>query len=150
MFRTGEAGPDTPSPLTPLLFPSDGPACTCPACLDGALAPGKVFGMAIATILQCFIADEEMFKGEDRYGEGDLAELLDKASKDHVARGKGAKVVSLEVAGGTVDVAEGNVDVVGGNVDIAGGSVGIAGGNVDIAGGKVHVAGGNVDVKDLP
>lgn len=54
----------------------------------------KVFGMAISTILQCFIADEEMFKGDERYGEGDLAAMLDKASR---ANSKGeAKVVAVE------------------------------------------------------
>ncbi|CAM9104071.1 unnamed protein product, partial [Phaeothamnion confervicola] len=32
----------------------------------------EVFGMAISTILQCFIADEEMFEPADRFGEGGL------------------------------------------------------------------------------
>lgn len=50
--------------------------------------------MAISTILQCFIADEEMFKGDDRYGEGDLAAMLDKASRTN-SKGE-AKVVAVE------------------------------------------------------
>lgn len=54
----------------------------------------QVFGMAISTILQCFIADEEMFKGDDRYGEGDLAAMLDKASRTN-SKGE-AKVVAVE------------------------------------------------------
>lgn len=54
----------------------------------------KVFGMAISTILQCFIADEEMFKGDDRYGEGDLAAMLDKASRTN-SKGQ-ARVVAVE------------------------------------------------------
>jgi len=54
----------------------------------------QVFGMAISTILQCFIADEEMFKGDDRYGEGDLAAMLDKASRTN-AKGE-ARVVAVE------------------------------------------------------
>ncbi len=60
-------------------------------------AAGKVFGMAISTILQCFIADEEMFKGDDRYGEGDLAAMLDKASRTN-AKGE-ARVVAVESKG---------------------------------------------------
>lgn len=50
--------------------------------------------MAISTILQCFIADEEMFKGDDRYGQGDLADMLDKASRSNT-KGE-AKVVAVE------------------------------------------------------
>lgn len=50
--------------------------------------------MAISAILQCFIADEEMFKGDERYGEGDLAAMLDKASRTN-SKGE-AKVVAVE------------------------------------------------------
>lgn len=60
----------------------------------------KVFGMAISTILQCFIADEEMFKGDDRYGEGDLGIMLDKAARSN---NKGdTRVVAVE--GGGIDI----------------------------------------------
>lgn len=60
----------------------------------------KVFGMAISTILQCFIADEEMFKGDDRYGEGDLGIMLDKAARSN---NKGdTKVIAVE--GGGIDI----------------------------------------------
>ncbi|CAN0492060.1 unnamed protein product, partial [Laminaria digitata] len=37
-----------------------------------------LLGMTTLTILQCFIADEEMFEGEDRYARNDLKEWLDK------------------------------------------------------------------------
>ena len=43
----------------------------------------EVFGMAISTILQCFVADEEMFKPEDRFAEGDLAATVSKINKAH-------------------------------------------------------------------
>lgn len=36
-----------------------------------------VFGMAVSTILQCFVADEEMFSGEGRYAEGALRKFVD-------------------------------------------------------------------------
>lgn len=55
----------------------------------------KVFGMAISTILQCCIADEEMFKGDDRFGEGGLGVMLDQAS-DHHADTRGGKVAAVE------------------------------------------------------
>lgn len=60
----------------------------------------QVFGMAISTILQCFIADEEMFARNDRFGEGDLADLLDKASSEAAAKSQDARVVTVEMAGG--------------------------------------------------
>ena len=36
-----------------------------------------VFEMGISTILQCFIADEEMFDGDECYAEGDLQRWID-------------------------------------------------------------------------
>ena len=36
-----------------------------------------IFEMSTATILQCFIADEEMFDGADNYAEGELRTWLD-------------------------------------------------------------------------
>jgi len=36
--------------------------------------------MGISTILQCFIADEEMFEGAERYADGSLAKTVDKAA----------------------------------------------------------------------
>lgn len=57
--------------------------------------------MAISTILQCFIADEEMFKGDDRYGEGDLAAKLNKAAKEEK---NGAKVAAVEAKPGGEDL----------------------------------------------
>eukprot|EP00521_Asterionellopsis_glacialis_P008273 CAMPEP_0195282694 /NCGR_PEP_ID=MMETSP0707-20130614/1480_1 /TAXON_ID=33640 /ORGANISM="Asterionellopsis glacialis, Strain CCMP134" /LENGTH=664 /DNA_ID=CAMNT_0040341715 /DNA_START=376 /DNA_END=2370 /DNA_ORIENTATION=- len=37
-----------------------------------------VFDMAITTILQCFVADEEMFQGDQCYAEGALQQWIDK------------------------------------------------------------------------
>ena len=42
----------------------------------------EVFGMAISTILQCFIADEEMFEPDQRFAEGDLAQTVSKTQKE--------------------------------------------------------------------
>ncbi|CAN0007533.1 unnamed protein product, partial [Choristocarpus tenellus] len=40
----------------------------------------EVLGMAISTILQCFLADEEMFDDDHRFGEGDLPALIEHAN----------------------------------------------------------------------
>ena len=37
----------------------------------------SVFDMAIATILQCFVADEEMFSSDEMYAEGTLKSWVD-------------------------------------------------------------------------
>jgi len=37
----------------------------------------SIFSMAVDTVLQCFIADEEMFDGDDCYAEGSLKEWID-------------------------------------------------------------------------
>jgi hypothetical protein len=37
----------------------------------------EVFGMSISTLLQCFIADEEMFDDSDRYAPASLAGAFD-------------------------------------------------------------------------
>ena len=51
----------------------------------------EVFGMAIWTILQCFVADEEMFPDpNDRYAEGSLAALIGKTSKADISASKPA------------------------------------------------------------
>jgi len=42
----------------------------------------EVFGMAIWTILQCFVADEEMFEPDQRFAEGDLAQTVSKTQKE--------------------------------------------------------------------
>ena len=36
-----------------------------------------IFDMSTSTILQCFVADEEMFDGDENYAEGDLRKWLD-------------------------------------------------------------------------
>ena len=43
----------------------------------------EVFGMAISAILQCFVADEEMFDGENRYAPGSLAGTIDSTQKNY-------------------------------------------------------------------
>merc|ERR1711908_257775 len=37
----------------------------------------NIFGMAISTILQCFIADEEMFDSGTRFATSELASFID-------------------------------------------------------------------------
>jgi hypothetical protein len=46
----------------------------------------QIFGMAIETILQCYIADEEMFPSEQRYAEGSLQGTMVKARQDGKAQ----------------------------------------------------------------
>ena len=41
----------------------------------------EVFGMAISTILQCFVTDEEMFGPEDRFAPGSLASTIEKTQQ---------------------------------------------------------------------
>ncbi len=41
----------------------------------------EIFGMGIETILFCFIADEEMFKVEDRFAEGELMTTIQKTQQ---------------------------------------------------------------------
>jgi hypothetical protein len=56
----------------------------------------EVFGMAIWTILQCFVADEEMFAPSERFAEGDLAETVTKTQKAAKEAGAGgAEVVPV-------------------------------------------------------
>uniref|UniRef100_A0A7S4TAG2 Choline transporter-like protein n=2 Tax=Ditylum brightwellii TaxID=49249 RepID=A0A7S4TAG2_9STRA len=45
----------------------------------------EVFGMAISTILQCFVADEEMFLPEDRFAPGSLAQTIDSTEEKHTS-----------------------------------------------------------------
>lgn len=41
----------------------------------------SVYDMGIATILQCFVADEEMFSDDQMYAEGSLKTWVDSRSK---------------------------------------------------------------------
>jgi hypothetical protein len=41
-----------------------------------------VFDMSTSTVLQCFIADEEMFDGDECYADGDLRRWLDKFDEE--------------------------------------------------------------------
>ena len=41
----------------------------------------SVYDMGIATILQCFVADEEMFSSDQRYAEGSLKNWVDDHQK---------------------------------------------------------------------
>ncbi|GMI08068.1 hypothetical protein TrLO_g14282 [Triparma laevis f. longispina] len=56
----------------------------------------EVFGMAIWTILQCFVADEEMFEPAERFAEGDLAACVSKTQKEAGSIGKGAGVQPVD------------------------------------------------------
>lgn len=42
-----------------------------------------VLDMGIMTVLHCFIADEEMFDGDERYGEKSLKDYVDKHGSEH-------------------------------------------------------------------
>ncbi len=46
----------------------------------------EIFGMGIETILICYIADEEMFKIEDRFADGDLQSTVTKTAQMHAAQ----------------------------------------------------------------
>jgi choline transporter-like protein 2/4/5 len=65
----------------------------------------EVFSMAIATILQCFIADEEMFEGSERYADGALRKWVDTHGAEKDEEG-GAKSESA-----TTDLAEAKTDL---------------------------------------
>jgi len=41
----------------------------------------ELLGMAIETILLCYIADEEMFQPADRYADGPLQEAISQTAK---------------------------------------------------------------------
>ncbi|KAL7539973.1 hypothetical protein ACHAXR_009764 [Thalassiosira sp. AJA248-18] len=48
----------------------------------------EVFGMAISTILQCFVADEELFDAEDRFAPDSLAGTIDSTQKKYKKKKK--------------------------------------------------------------
>ena len=55
----------------------------------------EVFGMAISTILQCFVADEELFEDPDeRYAPGSLAGTIDTTQEKY----KRKKQVAVEAS----------------------------------------------------
>jgi hypothetical protein len=57
----------------------------------------EVFGMAISTILQCFVADEEMFANpSERFADGDLASTINKTQQAQA----GDKITPVVVGGG--------------------------------------------------
>ncbi|KAL7548947.1 hypothetical protein ACHAWF_012218 [Thalassiosira exigua] len=43
----------------------------------------EVFGMAISTVLQCFVADEEMFDEDDRFAPGSLAKCIESTQQKY-------------------------------------------------------------------
>ena len=43
----------------------------------------EVFGMAISTILQCFVADEEMFEADDRFAPSSLAGTINSTQQKY-------------------------------------------------------------------
>lgn len=48
----------------------------------------EIFGMGIETILFCYIADEEMFKLEDRFAEGELMSTIQKTAQAAVEKAR--------------------------------------------------------------
>ena len=48
----------------------------------------EVFGMAISTILQCFVVDEEMFDPEERFASIRLAETIDSTQQNYKKKSK--------------------------------------------------------------
>ena len=58
----------------------------------------EVFGMAISTILQCFVADEEMFKPEERFAQGSLSATISKVNEKAAASKKVAPSEEVEEA----------------------------------------------------
>lgn len=42
----------------------------------------EIYGMGIETMLMCFIADEEMFKPEDRFAEAELMTTIQKTAQE--------------------------------------------------------------------
>ena len=46
----------------------------------------EVFGMTIDTVLQCYIADEEMFPLEQRFAEGGLKSSLQRTAQRHASK----------------------------------------------------------------
>lgn len=58
----------------------------------------EMFGMGIETILFSFIADEEMFKVEDRFAEAELMSTLQKTAQAHEVAKAGTKVHQVQVA----------------------------------------------------
>jgi hypothetical protein len=48
----------------------------------------EVFGMAISTILQCFVVDEEMFDPEERFASTRLAETIDSTQQNYKKKSK--------------------------------------------------------------
>jgi hypothetical protein len=62
----------------------------------------EVFGMAISTILQCFVADEEMFEVSERFAEGDLAKVIGKTN----AAAKKDATIHPEASAAKEDVAD--------------------------------------------
>ena len=60
----------------------------------------EIFGMGISTILQCFIADEEMFEPEKRFAEGGLRSTM-QITAQKAAAGKVAPEVEAQDGGAT-------------------------------------------------
>ena len=56
----------------------------------------ELFGMGIENILFCYIADEEMFRVEERFADKDLKSTMQKAAERHAAE-RAAKVSDLVV-----------------------------------------------------
>lgn len=57
----------------------------------------EIFGMGIETILLCFIADEEMFKPEDRFAEADLMTTIQRTAQAAAANKIGPDIPQAQV-----------------------------------------------------
>ena len=62
-------GDELNSPIGPVLFIVLLSWCTASMFMN-------IFAMAISTVLQCFVADEEMFSAKERYAEGHLVDFV--------------------------------------------------------------------------
>ena len=51
----------------------------------------EVFGMAITTILQCCVVDEEMFEADERYAPSSLAGTIDSTQQSYKKRKVGVE-----------------------------------------------------------
>mmetsp|Transcript_32195 Transcript_32195/g.43968 ORF Transcript_32195/g.43968 Transcript_32195/m.43968 type:complete len:658 (+) Transcript_32195:87-2060(+) len=63
----------------------------------------EMFGMGIETILFSFIADEEMYKVEDRFAEAELMSTLQKTAQAHKASKAGTKVHQVHITASKVN-----------------------------------------------
>lgn len=56
----------------------------------------EVFGMAISTILQCFVIDEEMHEPDDRFAPKELAGTLDSTQQKYKKTKKSTASIGID------------------------------------------------------